>query len=280
MRLPLLLWFLPVYVIAQDLSPDKKFLLPKAQRFVQFAINASQQVYLLEENRRNIAVYRLENDTLQRVESESLLLPGRDVLNIQDFVLHRQQFLYVWDEARQVLRIFNQDLKALSEIALGSLLPGGLDLGDFALGPVGEICFLNRFDRRIYVYDPLSRQLISFAGPDYGAGALFNPQVLDVETGGDFYLVYDAQDKVIKRYDRGGAYLDELVVSIDEAYDTYKISHPYFVAWKKNRLLLLHIYKGTALSYKLPEDETVLDVFIKSPYVYWLTDKHIYLATL
>lgn len=169
-------------------------------------------LYLLED-----AANRIHKVLAVNNYDSTLSIGGRGMrsegfIHLTGIRVRNRQKLYALDDAQRRISVLNTNLRVVDEVSFIALSPQaarftqGADLFPlcFDLSPAGELFVLNQ-DARVYKTDVFGQLETVFGGADYGAGALYRPDDIQL-TDANAVWVSDTSAQELKLYDFFGIY--------------------------------------------------------------------------
>jgi hypothetical protein len=189
-------------------------------------VDQEGNLYLLQTSRHRLSKYfrMTDYDSVQTIGGKGL---GDEGFNFPNKItVPNRQSVFMLDQMNRRLVQMNTNLKVLKDINFLTLqadLPG-IELEafwpiSFAVGPSGELYFLNQDDIRIYKFTTSGNLERAFGGLDYGAGSLSDPFDIVLSPANQVFAV-DSSHQRLTIFDLYGTY-------------QYSLSFPLDFRWKK-----------------------------------------------
>jgi len=205
-----------------------------------------------------------------------------------DLDLQNRQSLYVLDDALNTLFLLNINFKVVQRTEYFSLndisgSQAALMPKKVAFASSGEQFLINRTDNRIVKINLFGEEEIRFGGPDYGLGALFQPEDISVDASGLVY-VSDLSQQALKVYDLYGVYRFDFPLSIPEKWKRFWLLPPYLIfEGNSGRLYPYDLptqnpIEGLNLSFNT--DKGITDLTRDRDFFYTLSADTVYLSSL
>jgi hypothetical protein len=189
-------------------------------------VDQEGNLYLLQSEKPRLYKYfqMTGYDSVQVIGGKGL---GDEGFNFPNKItVPNRQSVFLLDQMNRRLVQLNTNLKVLKDI---NFLTLQADIPDdnaesfwpisFAVGPSGELYFLNQDDIRIYKFSTNGTLERSFGGLDYGAGSLQEPYDIVMNPGNQVFAV-DSSNQTLSIFDLYGTY-------------QYNLSFPLPFRWKR-----------------------------------------------
>ncbi len=189
-------------------------------------VDQEGNLYLLQTARHRLYKYfeMTDYDSVQAIGGKGL---GDEGFNFPSKItVPNRQSVFMLDQMNRRLVQMNTNLKVLKDINFLTLqvdLPG-VDTESFwpisfAVGPSGELYFLNQDDIQIYKFATSGNLERAFGGLDYGAGSLAEPFDI-VLSANNLVFAVDSSNQKLTIFDLFGTY-------------QYSLSFPLDFRWKR-----------------------------------------------
>ncbi|MEM9986916.1 MAG: hypothetical protein AAF804_17620 [Bacteroidota bacterium] len=243
--------------------------LPQAN---QLLVDEEENLILLDSEQA--VIYRL----LSAYEYDSMLFIGGRSNRLEGFVhpiklsLQNRQALYVLDDAQARLVVLNPNLRIVqsTEYLRDQLtVESSLFPVSFAVGPLGELFFINRSDNRVVKINSFGEEELRFGGGDYGPGALYDPVGIEVDEQ-NFVYVSDTTEQLVQVYDLYGVHRFRLQPDLNFRWKEVSLFRPWLIFHGPDQIAVLNLVSNEFL--KLPFDwpKPIIDVFLRGDYFYVL----------
>ncbi len=175
-------------------------------------VDQEGNLYLLQTDRHRLHKYfeMTDYDSVQVIGGKGL---GDEGFNFPNKItVPNRQSVFMLDQMNRRLIQMNTNLKVLKDINFLTLQEG-ITTEDvesfwpisFAVGPSGELYFLNQDDIRIYKFTTSGILERSFGGLDYGAGSLGEPYDIVMNPANQVFAV-DSVNQKLSIFDLYGTY--------------------------------------------------------------------------
>lgn len=250
-------------------------------KITEFDVDQEGNLYLLQTDKHRIHKYfeMTDYDSVQVIGGKGI---GAEGFNFPTKItVPNRQSIWVLDQMNRRLVQLNTNLKVIAEVNFltleSNLKSSGIE--DFwpisiAVGPTGELYFLNQEDIRIYKFRTNGTFERYFGGLDYGNGSLDEPWDIVVNGANQIFAV-DSTNQQLSIFDLFGTYL-------------YKLKFPLPFRWKKmvaidNNIFLLgehaffvyDMFSKKGETIQLKQTQKLLDLTGGKDFIYLLFEKEV-----
>jgi hypothetical protein len=249
-------------------------------------VDQEGNLYMLQTARHRIYKYfeMTDYDSVQAIGGKGL---GDEGFNFPSKIsVPNRQSVVMLDQMNRRLVQMNTNLKVLKDINFLTLQADIVDedLEDFwpvsfAVGPTGEMYFLNQDDIKIYKFKTNGTLERSFGGLDYGAGSLADPYDITINPANLIFAV-DSSHQKLSLFDMYGTY-------------QYALAFPLSFRWKRlatfdENLLLLgdhdiflyNIFSKKGQTIHFEDASKLVDAVGSQKYIYLLWENRVDLYAL
>ncbi len=243
--------------------------LPKAN---QLLVDEEENLILLDSEQA--VIYRL----LSAYDYDSILFIGGRSNRLEGFVhpiklsLQNRQALYVLDDAQARLVVLNPNLRIVQSTEYlrdQSSTESALFPVSFAVGPLGELFFINRSDNRVVKINSFGEEELRFGGGDYGPGALYDPVGIEVDEQ-NFIYVSDTTEQLVQVYDLYGVHRFRLQPDLSFRWKEVSLFRPWLIFHGQDQIAVLNLVSNELLRLPFDWPRPIIDVFLRGDYFYVL----------
>ncbi len=249
-------------------------------------VDQEGNLYLLQTDRHRIYKYFkvTDYDSVQVIGGKGI---GAEGFNFPTKItVPNRQSIWVLDQMNRRLVQMNTNLKVIAEVNFltleASLSNSGIE--DFwpvsiAVGPSGELFYLNQEDIRVYKFRTNGSLERYFGGLDYGNGSLEDPWDIVVNGANQIFAV-DSTNQRLSLFDLFGTYL-------------YALEFPLDFRWKRlvtvgNNLFLIgdhsffiyNLFSKRGETIRMEQTEKLIDLAGGKDFIYVLFENKVDLYPL
>lgn len=197
-----------------------------------------------------------------------------------------RQSVFLLDQMNRRLVQLNTNLKVLKDINFLTL-EANLQNADvesfwpisFAVGPSGELYFLNQDDIRIYKFNTSGTLERSFGGLDYGAGSLSEPYDITLNSANLVFAVDSANQKV-SIFDLYGTYQYSLSFQLDFRWKRLSTFDENLLFVGEQAVFVYNLFSKKGQTVHFKRKEKLIDVVGGKDFIYLLWENEVDLYPL
>lgn len=273
-------------------SPDSLFDIPSRvvpkipAAITDLEVDQEGNLYLLQSSKHRLYKYFAvtDYDSVQMIGGKGL---GDEGFNFPSKItVPNRQSVFLLDQMNRRLVQLNTNLKVLKDINFltleSNLLTANVESFwpiSFAVGPSGELYFLNQDDIRIYKFTTAGHLERSFGGLDYGAGSLMEPYDI-VLNAANLVFAVDSSNQKVSIYDLYGTYQYSLRFPLDFRWKRMSTFDENLLFLGEHQLFLYNLFSKKGRTIQLSKAEKLVDAVGSRDYIYLLFENQVNLYTL
>jgi hypothetical protein len=256
------------------------------ENITDIEVDQEGNLYLLQTAKHRLHKYfqMTKYDSVQTIGGKGI---GEEGFNFPSKVsVPNRQSVFILDQMNRRLVQLNTNLKVLMDVdflTLEANLPSA-DVESFwpisfAVGPSGELFFLNQDDIRIYKFTTAGTLERAFGGLDYGAGSLAEPIDI-VMNAANLVFAVDSANQKVSIFDLYGTYQHNLSFPLDFRWKRMSTMDENLIFLGDHKIFLYNMFSKKGQIFRLPHPEKLVDAVGSRDFIYLLFENRVDLYPL
>jgi hypothetical protein len=249
-------------------------------------VDQEGNLYLLQSAKHRIhKLFKMTGyDSLQTIGGKGI---GAEGFNFPSKItVPNRQNVFILDQMNRRLVQLNTNLKVIADINFltleSKLLTADVESFwpiSFAVGPSGEMYFLNQDDIRIYKFTTAGTLERAFGGVDYGTGSLSEPIDIVLNAANLVFAVDSAHQKV-SIFDLYGTYQYNLSFPLDFRWKRMSAVEESLLFLGDHKLFIYNMFSKKGQIFRTARPEKLIDAVASREFLYLLFENGVDLYPL
>ncbi|MFN8396556.1 MAG: NHL repeat-containing protein [Bacteroidia bacterium] len=243
-------------------------------------------LYLLQTSKHRIFKYfeMTGYDSVQTIGGKGI---GNEGFNYPNKItVPNRQSVFVLDQDNRRLVQLNTNLRVVKDINFLTLEANLLSADvesfwpiSFAVGPSGELYFLNQDDIKIYKFTTAGTLERAFGGVDYGTGSLKEPYDIALNPSNLVFAI-DSSNQRVSIYDLYGTYQYSLSFPLDFRWKRMSIFDDNLFFLGESKIFAYNLFSKKGQVIRLDSGQKLIDAVGGKDFLYILWENEVHLHTL
>jgi hypothetical protein len=249
-------------------------------------VDQEGNLYLLQTDKHRLhKLFKMTGyDSLQTIGGKGLGEEGFD--HPSKITVPNRQNVFILDQMNRRLVQLNTNLKVIADVNFltleSKLLSAKVESFwpiSFAVGPSGELYFLNQDDIRIYKFTTAGTLERAFGGLDYGAGSLSEPIDI-VLNAANLVFAVDSTHQKVSIFDLYGTYQYNLAFPLDFRWKQMSAVEENLIFLGDHKLFIYNMFSKKGQIFRIARPEKLIDAVASRDFIYLLFENQVDLYPL